>query len=48
MVLDRTAANIRLALNDGSSVPLEMLRDESLRPPREHAVAFSHQIWLVH
>ena len=48
MVLDRTAADIRLALNDGSCVSLEMLRYESLRPPNEHAVAFSRQVWLVH
>jgi hypothetical protein len=48
MVLDRTAADIRLALNDGSCVPLEMQRDESLRPPSEHAVPFSRQLWVVH
>jgi hypothetical protein len=48
MVLDRTGGAIRLALHDGSSVSLEMQRDESLRPPSEHAVPFSRQLWVVH
>jgi hypothetical protein len=48
MVLDRTTADIQLALNDGSCVPLEMLRDEAFDHQGEHAVAFSHQTWVVH
>jgi hypothetical protein len=48
VVLDRTEGDIRLILDDGSSVALVMLLDESLLPPGENPAVFSRQVWLAH
>lgn len=47
IVLDRTERKIRLALNDGRSVTLDMLLDSSLDSPDEQSDVFSSQVWLV-
>ena len=49
MVLDRTASDLKLVLDDGTLLVLEIVIDESLRPPDEATTAsFSSQTWLVH
>lgn len=48
VVLDRTGDHIRLVLEDGTSVTLGMLVDESLLPPGESPAVFSRQVWLTH
>ena len=48
VVLDRTGRDIRLMLDDGRAVALEMVLDESLHPPGEGAEVFSRQVWVMH
>ena len=47
-VLDRTAQNMRLALEDGTALRLEIVVDESLHAPSgRQAEVFSRQVWLA-
>ena len=46
-VIDRTAGRIELALEDGQTVSLELVTDESLRPSPA-ATVFSQQKWMTH
>lgn len=48
VVLDRTAGDIKLILDDGTPVSLGMLVDESLHPTCDDADVFSRQIWVAH
>lgn len=47
LVLDRTGPSMKLVLPDGHMVPLELVADESLLPPRAGS-AFSSEIWVTH
>jgi hypothetical protein len=48
VVLDRTAGDIKLILDDGTPISLGMLIDESLHPPGEDSDVFSRQVWVAH
>ena len=47
MVLDRTASHLRLILDDGSAVSLDMLLDERLGAAGDDPDVFSRQTWLT-
>ena len=48
VVFDRTGGALRMVLDDGVSVSLEILVDESLHPPANCPAVFSRQVWLTH
>jgi hypothetical protein len=47
VVLDRTAAGMKIGLDDGRACRLRMIVDESLHPPGEGGSVFSRQVWLT-
>jgi hypothetical protein len=47
VVVDRTAGNIRLVVDNGSPVSLGIQLDESLHAPSENAEVFSRQVWMA-
>ena len=47
VVLDRTAAGMKIGLDDGRACQLSMIVDESLHPSGEYSSVFSRQVWLT-
>ena len=47
VVVDRTAGNIKLVVDNGPPVSLGIQLDESLPAPDESAAVFSRQVWMA-
>ncbi len=45
VVQDRTGPEMRLALDDGHTVSLTMLSDDSIARPNDASLPFSRQVW---